>query len=109
VTVCAVCRYGTEASKLLLELSNFYAMCGERWWEWYRPCSERSQDDRYVYGTVEVRVVRKALTKVSRTWDMVHALMRYTMVKTMSSTHLSVRMRVPHSESERYMGIALYS
>jgi hypothetical protein len=107
--VCAVCQYGTAASKLLLEHSNFCAMCGERWWKWYRSCPERSLGDRCMYGTVEVRVVREELTKVLRTWDMAHALMKHTMAKTMSSIHLSVRVVVPHFESETYIGIALYS
>jgi hypothetical protein len=60
-----------------------------------------------MYGTVEGRVVREELIKVLRTWDMVHALMKYTVVKTMSSIHLTVRVMVPHFESEKYL--ALYS
>jgi hypothetical protein len=62
-----------------------------------------------MYGMVEGRVVREELTKDLCTCDMAYALMRHTMVETMSSTHLSVRVIVPHSESEKYMGIALYS
>jgi hypothetical protein len=67
------------------------------------------QDDRRIYSTVESRAVREELAKDLYTWDMAHALMRYTMVKTMSSIHLSVRVIVPHSESEKYTGSALYS
>jgi hypothetical protein len=61
-----------------------------------------------MYGIVEGRVVREELVKDLCTWDMAHALMRYTMVKIISSTHLSVRVIVPHSESEKDIGIALY-
>jgi hypothetical protein len=57
---------------------------------------------------VEGRVVRAELTKDLCTCDMAYALMRHTMVKTMSSTHLSVRVIVPHSESEN-IWVLLYT
>jgi hypothetical protein len=62
-----------------------------------------------MYGTVEEKGLREELLKVLRTWDMAHALMRHTLVKMMSSIHLTVRVIVPHFESEKYLGIALSS
>jgi hypothetical protein len=62
-----------------------------------------------MYGTVEEKVVREELIKGVCPWDMAHALMRHTMIKTMSSIHLSVRVLVPHFESEKYIGIVLFS
>jgi hypothetical protein len=60
-----------------------------------------------MYDTVEGRVVREELTKVLHTWGIAHALMSYTMAKKMSSIHLTVRVIVPHFESEEYIGIAI--
>jgi hypothetical protein len=62
-----------------------------------------------MYGTVDGKAVREELIKVLCTWNMAHALMKHTMVKIMSSIHLTVRVIVPHFESGKGIGIALYS